>query len=235
MSEPTLLLTRPLDQSRSFLSDLAGELGRMPTHVISPLLSIEQLPLTRETSTAQALLFTSINGIAALAARTQDRSPPALCVGPSTYTEAAAQGVSAYNANGTARNLLELATSRLSKNAGPVFHVSGRETAHDLAKSLSERGFQAQRLIPYHQNPLPLSDAALTAMDQGPTLLPVFSPKPAEILSKELPIPLTNPAHCICISQAAAAPLRELPLTITVADAPNRSAMIAATTKVLSG
>ena len=123
MSKPTLILTRPLPQSQDFLLELSKMLGETPKCIISPLIEIRYLPENSSSSQPQALLFTSTNGVTAFTNVSDDRTPLALCVGPSTFRAATAAGFQAQNADGTADDLRQLTIQKLDLNLGKIISI----------------------------------------------------------------------------------------------------------------
>ena len=138
-----ILLTRPLEDSQALAETLEAE-------------GIDSViwPLTRITPTAftpklppitGGLLFTSANGVRALAALTRRRDLPALCVGKATARAARRAGFrDCLSADGDARALADLARRSGIHN---FFHPRGRDTAGDLKGLLAETGQQVTEAI----------------------------------------------------------------------------------------
>jgi uroporphyrinogen-III synthase len=115
---------------------------------------------------AQALLLTSRAAARAL----PDPVPglPILAVGEATAAEARARGWQAAAAAGTARELAELAASRLDPRAGPLLLAVGQGYALDLAAELRGRGFRVIRRIAYRAEPAgSLPPDAIRAWSEG--------------------------------------------------------------------
>ena len=90
-----------------------------PLTRIAPTTTALKLPFATD-----ALLFTSANGVRALAALTPRRDLPALCVGPATAAAARQAGfVNCFEAAGDARALADLARRSGLRN---FFHPRGR-------------------------------------------------------------------------------------------------------------
>lgn len=163
---PTLLLTRPLADSRRFAAMLPG----MPA-VIAPILSI--VPVAHDTArlaAAPALVFTSGHAVAAAGA---GRRRPAFCVGPRTSELAAAAGFRVIEGPGDAEGLIPL----IAGSGLPVLHPHGRH----LARCLPVEG-----MVVYDQQPQPLSSEARALLaGPGPVVLPLFSPRSAALLATE--------------------------------------------------
>ena len=88
----SLLLTRPVEQSRAFAEALEIALPDRFAPVVSPVLTVARTEGAIPLDEAQGLLFTSANGVAQFAARTADRRLPALCVGEMTAEAARRAG-----------------------------------------------------------------------------------------------------------------------------------------------
>jgi len=224
-----LLLTRPLDSSR-VLAEALEEEG------IDPMI----WPLTRIVPTVGALklppntgglLFTSANGVRALAALTRRRDLPALCVGKATAEAARNAGYrDCFAADGDARALAELARR---SGIREFFHPRGRDTAGDLKGWLTESGLRLTEAVVYQAEetgPPPAPVAA--ALARGSVdLVTIWSRRAGEIFARHLTgsdAALDN-TGLLAISPAAAEPLEASGFhRIVIAEAPNVVAMLAA-------
>ncbi|NWG52209.1 MAG: uroporphyrinogen-III synthase, partial [Hydrogenophilaceae bacterium] len=87
--KPRLLVTRAepgASETARRIEALGGEAA------LAPMLSIRNIPADADTAHAQAVLFTSANGVAAFAAASAARALPVLCVGEATAAAARAAG-----------------------------------------------------------------------------------------------------------------------------------------------
>ena len=224
-----VLLTRPLDDSRALAEMLEAE-------AIEPLI----WPLTRIVPTARALklppatgglLFTSANGVRALAALTGRRDLPALCVGTATAEVARKAGFrDCFTAGGDARALAGLARQSGIRD---FFHPRGGDAAGDLKGWLAETGQQVTEAVVYQAEetgppPAPVA-AALARGEVG--LVTVWSPRGSAILAHHLAgvrAALDN-TGLLAISAAAAGSLEASGFhRIVLAGASDRAAMLAA-------
>lgn len=125
----------------------------------APLLEIAaRADLNRDISGAQALLFTSANGVRAFA------SAPirALTVGDATAAAAREAGFTNVEAShGDSQALAALVREKLRPQDGRVIHISGADVASDLAGALSDAGFTAERRIAYEARAASALPAAL--------------------------------------------------------------------------
>ena len=224
-----VLLTRPLEDSRALAETLEAE-------AIDPLI----WPLTRIVPTVTALklpfttgglLFTSANGVRALAALTSRRDLPALCVGGATAETARKAGFGdCFSADGDARALAELARR---SGIGEFFHPRGRDAAGDLKGWLAETGQRVTEAVLYQAAETGAAPAPVAAALARGTidLVTVWSPRASAILARHLAnagATLDN-TGLLAISPAAAGPLEASRFRrIVVAEAPNGAAMLAA-------
>ncbi len=222
---PLVILTRPDHSARRFAALLEPVLAGRADVLIAPILDILPVPVEGDFSLYQTLIFTSSNAVTMLAGRRDLEGKPAFCVGDRTAEEAARAGFAAVSAGG---DVAALETMLLDATPpGPWLHPTGTHQRVDLARRLTESGHRTDSVVVYRQEKRPLSDAALNALRRGETVLPVFSPRSAALLSEALPEGAIPPL-VVAISPAAAnawaAPARD----IRVAPDPD-AASIAAT------
>ncbi len=180
-----LLLTRPDPQARAFAAVLdAAAPGRFDPWV-QPFLTIVVEPARLDLAGLQGLLFTSANGVAAFAARSDRRDLPALCVGPGTADAARATGFSAESAEGDVGALARLAHDAWLEGAGDYLHVRGRETAGDLSGALAAEGIAVREVILYEARPLAAIPAPLDAALRAGAIdvVALFSPRTARLFA----------------------------------------------------
>ncbi len=118
--------------------------------VIAPLLTI--VPCAYDTSTdgAQALLFTSSNGVRAFPDVRGARDRIVLTVGDATAAAARAAGFTdVRSADGDVRSLAALAKAQLDPAKGKLIHIAGDHVAGDLGGELREAGFDVQRRLAF--------------------------------------------------------------------------------------
>jgi uroporphyrinogen-III synthase len=143
-----ILLTRPRDDTAA----LAETLKAAGHHVLSePMLDIRFVPgAAVDLDGAQAVLFTSANGVRAFAAVETRRDLPAFAVGEATAAAARRAGFARVEgAAGRVDDLVLLVRDRLTPGAGPVVHAAGRDVAGDLAGELGHAGFEVRRAVLY--------------------------------------------------------------------------------------
>lgn len=214
-----VILTRAQAQSERF----AALLPRGTYAVISPLLEIVFLPPVAPPDPSETVLFTSENGVLALkSALGQAEGRIALCVGDRTALAARAAGWMARSARGNADDLLVLARG----SDGPFVHVRGEHTRGALAERLSAAGRPCREIVVYTQRALPLSQQAEGVLrSETPSIVPLFSPRTAQIFARACP--RAERAHLACISAATAAALDDGKYaSIRVSSEPDASAML---------
>jgi uroporphyrinogen-III synthase len=170
-----VLVTRPEPGGAETAARVAA-LGWEP--VLAPALVLT--PRAFVIPPAQALLLTS--RAAARALPPPVAGLPVLAVGEATAAEARARGWPvAGAADGTARNLAELAAERLDPGAGALLLAVGEGYSLDLAADLRARGFRVIRRIAYQAKPAEsLPPDALAAWVEGRVGVALFhSPRSA--------------------------------------------------------
>ncbi|WP_424928535.1 uroporphyrinogen-III synthase [Amaricoccus tamworthensis] len=210
---PTLLLTRPERQSRAFADVLEAEAPGRFRIVTAPLLTIAPVPGELDLTGITHLLFTSANGVEQFAARTPDRSIPALCVGAMTAAAARRAGFSAKSADGDVHALTRLAVTE--HTAGEMLHVRGRHAAGDLTGALKAQGIPARAAEIYSQGPArPDSHTARMLATRQIDILTFFSPRTAAVfadLARENDWDLSH-STAVSLSPAADSALGDLTL-----------------------
>jgi len=174
---PTLLLTRPRAQAERFAAACRDAFGDVPV-VISPILTIRYL----EPPSLQGLagvLLSSEHGVRALGAGQGLR---AWCVGDRTAEVARDLGFDAVSAGGSAEDLVEMVLAAAPE--GRLLHAHGVHTRGDVAARLRAAGLQVAAAEVYAQEPAELSEEAREALDAGAVVLPLFSPRSAELVAR---------------------------------------------------
>lgn len=198
--------------------------------VLAPLLTITPCGYDTSTEGAQALIFTSSNGVRAFPDARGARERIVLAVGDATAEAARAAGFSdVRSADGDVAALAELARTTLDPRAGKLIHIGGAHLAGDLAGMLSGHGFAVERRMAY----VAVAATSLPAAFSTPLDVVLFhSARAAEnFLALGAPGATSLVAGCLspAVAEAAAkAPWREL----IVAPAPREEALLAVTLKL---
>jgi uroporphyrinogen-III synthase len=230
---PLLLLTRPRPQSERFA---AGARAECPPHeaLIAPLTEIVALPVDPAALAGASLVFTSVNGVAAVAQMPGLSRHTAWCVGPATAAAARAAGFSVWQSGGDAAHLL--ADLRAARPAGPLIHVRGRHVACDLALALEREGVPMRAVIAYEARSRAWEAGVIPALAAARRVVaPLFSPRAAEEFARRLGRTRPKDLRIVAISRACAARLpKDLRARATVAERPDGEAMTQAVTAALA-
>ncbi|SLN30384.1 uroporphyrinogen-III synthase [Roseisalinus antarcticus] len=229
-AEPILLLTRPSAASLRFGADVVDLVGRPVPRILSPLLGIVPLGVSLPAQIG-GLVLTSAQGAEAAARLGVAAGTPAWCVGDRTAEAATEGGFDAASAGGDADALY----ARLIGAAPPLplLHLRGRHSRGDLAARLTAAGLETVERVAYDQIAVPPTPEAQAALaGTAPVVVPLFSPRTAEIFADAGPFAAS--IHAICISRAAAEALSGLICAqCVIADRPDGAAMAALTCATL--
>jgi uroporphyrinogen-III synthase len=227
-----VLLTRPRDDTAA----LADKLKAAGHDVLGePMLEIRFLSNAGvDLAGAQAVLFTSANGVRAFAAVETRRDLPVFAVGDTTAAAARAAGFTRVeSAAGRVDDLARLVRERLSPADGALVHAAGRDVAGDLAGAMGQSGFELRRAVLYIAEPArALSSETARALKSGTVDAVIFySARTAETFGR-----LVNDAglasslsHAIALglSPAALEPIKSLPWArIEAATRPDESELM---------
>ncbi|WP_372605047.1 uroporphyrinogen-III synthase [Actibacterium sp.] len=170
----TLILTRPLAQSRDFAARFTARFPDVPV-IVAPLMRIEA-GVPADPEGAAGIILTSVHAVAAA----QGWQVPAYCVGPRTTQAARAAGLNARDCGGDAEALI--ATILADRPAGPLVHLHGEHTRGDVAGRLTAGGIACHDRVVYRQIAQDFDENARLALaGPGRILLPLFSPRSAAL------------------------------------------------------
>jgi len=232
------LVTRPRDDAAALVRAL-GERGI--ESILAPMLTI--LPtahaarhLAECLTGAQAVLFTSANGVRAFAAASPRRELPVLAVGDASAAAARIAGFrSVASAGGDVDDLVDLVAAHLSPKGGALVHAAGMTVAGDLAGRLGALGFAVHRATLYEAVPAAALDPdTAAAMRRGGAALALFfSPRTATTFVRLAAAAGVEDAcramAAIALSPAVAAALAALSWrTVRVAAKPREGDLLAA-------
>ncbi|MEQ3624148.1 MAG: uroporphyrinogen-III synthase [Celeribacter sp.] len=176
-----MLISRPADRARRFLSALPPDALARVTPLIAPVMRIIPSP-ARPLPPDVDLIITSEAALPAAGPAPRG----VWCVGTQTAQLVRAAG---HTLRGTAPNaaaLLELILK--SHPTVPLLHLSGRHHRGALVEKLVEAGLTATRRVVYDQQPCDLPDTARAVIATTPRLIvPLFSPRSAVLLMAQLP------------------------------------------------
>jgi uroporphyrinogen-III synthase len=186
----------------------------------------------------QAVLVTSGNAVAALAARSPSpfgRETPLLAIGDQTALAAKRAGFSAArSAGGALADLVALAAQTLTPTGGPLLYAAGADRSGDLASALGAHGFTVETVVVYRAEKRPrlagVAEAALKENSVDGVLF--YSRRSAAAFAAALAAarlaPLSERIICFCLSEAVAEAIRPAARgKILVAERPDQIALFA--------
>lgn len=192
--------------------------------VVAPLLTIVPCGYDTSTEGAQALLFTSTNGVRAFPDVRGARERLVLTVGDATAEAAREAGfANVRSADGDVHALVALAKATLDPAKGKLIHIAGDHVAGDLGGALRAAGFEVERQLAYAS----VAASALPAVFGEPLDAVTFhSPRAAETFVA-LGTPRSAELTAVCLSQAVADAARVVPWKrLIVASAPREDALL---------
>lgn len=195
--------------------------------ILAPLLTIVPCGYDTSTEGAQALIFTSANGVRSFPDARGARERLVLAVGDATAEAARAAGfLDVRSADGDVAALAAMAKSALNPAAGKVIHFGGEHLAGDLSGQLQAAGFSVERRTAYAA----VAAQALPAPFQAPLDIVLFHSARAAETFVSLGGRSSEELTAGCISPAVAAAARKARWRrIIVAPAPREDALLAAT------
>ncbi|MCX7358470.1 MAG: uroporphyrinogen-III synthase [Alphaproteobacteria bacterium] len=118
--------------------------------IVAPLLTIVPCGYDTNTSDAQAIIFTSTNGVRAFPNARGARDQLVLTVGDATAEAAREAGFNdVRSADGDVNALAALAKRELDPAKGKLIHIAGDHVAGDLGGELRAAGFSVERRLAY--------------------------------------------------------------------------------------
>jgi len=135
--------------------------------IVAPLLTIVPCGYDTSTSGAQAIIFTSTNGVRAFPDARGARERLVLAVGDATANAAREAGfINVRSADGDANALVDLAKRELDPANGKLVHVSGDHVGGDVSGKLRAAGFSVDWRLAYASiAAMILPDALLGPLD----------------------------------------------------------------------
>lgn len=226
--QPTILISRPKEDGDALAQQLAQSDPDVRT-IIAPVLEIVE---TSDEATHQAfdiVILTSRH--AAPAAKRLYSQTPVICVGSATAQRALELGLKAISVDGTASDIIDHVLKQKVKSA---IHMCGAHHRGDIAERLSAAGLTAKRQVVYSQNPLAFSSEVQADIEQINHLtVPLFSPRSAQIISKNLSH-FQGRIDLVAISEICAnAWSGPEPKQITISETPNAASMFRAIVAVM--
>lgn len=202
-----LLMTRPPDAARRFVSGLPDALTAGLGVVYSPLIKVQSLGQVIDLNGIEAVIFTSANGVAVAAETLGKSGMLAYCLGQGTTLAAKKAGWQAEFCGLTAGDLVAGLLQRRPHRA--LLHLRGQHARGSVAGRLAAGGLSCGEQVIYDQPLLPLTAEALWALsEQSDIIVPLFSPRTARQFANLCPDDAS--IHLIAMSEAIADPLKTL-------------------------
>ena len=232
-----VLITRHESAARKLAAELRAR-GYEP--VIEPLLAIVDTGAEIDLGGVQAILASSVNGIAALSRRIGSGNMPGeiqvLTVGDATAEAARDCGFAdVESAGGDASSLAALASARCDPAAGRLLHVAGGHVAGNMAEQLEQAGFTVDRAVLYEaQTPAALGTDTVQRIAAGDIDAVLFySPRTAETFARLAEgaglIDACAEMTAVCLSASVAEKAKTIDwLRLHVAESPDGTAMMTA-------
>jgi uroporphyrinogen-III synthase len=196
--------------------------------VLASLLTIVPCGYDTSSEGAQALIFTSSNGVRAFPDVRSARAKIVLAVGDATAEAARAAGFTdVRSAAGDVAALAALAKAALDPAGGKLIHIGGDHLAGDLSGQLAAVGFNVERRVAYAA----VTASALPEAFSAPLDIVLFhSPRAAEAFLA-LGAPGAASLTAGCLSQAVAAAAGSGWRRLIVAPTPREEALLDAALK----
>jgi len=228
-----VLITRPHDdasqtaqllEARGYAVEIEPMLAVVP--VVAPVLDMGDV---------QAVLFTSANGVRAMASASKGRDFAVFTVGDASAAEARRLGYTqVHSAQGDVASLATLVAETCEPESGPLLHVAANVVAGDLQGILEKHGFAVRKACLYEsRTAVALSPELAEALKSARIDAALFfSPRTAETfvtLAKNAGVDgdLAGVA-AYALSPAVADKLRAVSWrTLRVADRPDQEALLA--------
>lgn len=216
-------------------SDTASRLAALGHEALAaPMLAIRPLPAPVGLGGAQALLFTSSNGVRAFAAASAERGLPAFCVGDATAAASRDAGFAVVrSADGDLGALASLVSQELDAARGALIHIAGADLAGDLAGLLRARGFDVRVHTAYRAVPADaLAPNVAAALDASPPTVDAVMFHSARGAAQFVALAKGRAGldriTALCLSEAVAAAARAISWRqVHVAAAPRESELLA--------
>ncbi|MEQ1820653.1 MAG: uroporphyrinogen-III synthase [Terricaulis sp.] len=195
--------------------------------IVAPLLTIVPCGYDTSTSGAQAIIFTSTNGVRAFPDARGARERLVLTVGDATASAARDAGfIDVRSADGDVNALVELAKRELDPTKGKLIHISGDHVAGDVSGKLRAAGFSVDWRLAYASvAAMALPDALREPLD----VVLFHSTRAAETLAA-LGAPNAEKLTAGCLSEAIAEAAGKLSWKrIVTAPHPREDDLLAAT------
>jgi uroporphyrinogen-III synthase len=229
-----VLVTRPRDQGETFAQKLTARFGARIRPLIAPLMAPEYLAPALPEGPFDAVIFTSAHGVEGARRLGVPLPRLAWCVGRSTAAKATAAGFETRSSDGDASDLV--AALLAAPERGRFLYIRGVDTVGDVENALISQGISTLSLQVYLQRAIPLEEEARALLCQSdPVLVPLFSPRSAQLFADALPADTRASFLIAAMSEAVATAAARLPRqTLVTAARPDAEAMLDAVETLLA-
>lgn len=226
-----LIITRPQERALP-LAEKLKSFGHET--MLAPMLKFGPVRFEVPSELLQGVVFTSVQGVEAVANLDSIKMFPVYAVGSKTAIMAREAGFgTVYSADGDVENLLALILEKCNPAKGVLLHLSGAQAAGNLAIRLRDKGFDARRVTAYQAHAADAFPASIVEKMRAGAFDGVlfFSPRTVRIFNalvaeNKLQDSLRK-ARAFCISPNIAAELGKYQWgKIMITSAPNEEAMI---------
>ena len=203
-----ILITRPLQQSRRFAKALDKQFGESLEICISPVLEIKFFRVEINLKPFDGLIFTSESSVKAFAHLNKKTDKKVYCVGAYTSEVARKSGLSVSH---TEKDVGDLKTWLVeNESEKTLLYLCGKHISNNLEMAFEESKITIVSQIIYDQIPRKLLPGAIQFLsDVRPVLVPIFSERSYEILSRQFKSSMKSSRMAICLSSAIANKIRD--------------------------
>ena len=197
--KPTLLLIRSHPDSVRVAELFQNKLET----VISPVLQIVPTQTDINFDNYNQFIFTSKNGVETLSNRIDLKGRSGFAVGKRTAEFARALGMDIQSSDGDVASLIRLIARE--KPAGRLLHVRGKHSTGNLTEALITHELDTDSVVIYDQTEREITTRAKTLLETScDVVLPIFSPRTAQIFSKQAAgLKIKARIHVVAISAKA--------------------------------
>ncbi len=230
--EVRVLITRSREDAAHLMRELDS---RNIQAILAPLLTITYLAgSVVNLEGVQALLMTSVNGVRAFSARSEERGLLVVAVGDATARAAKGYGFdNVISAAGDVNQLARTVISTLKPENGALLHPAGTRVAGSLGTSLGDAGYVYRRVVLYEAKMLEqLPTIAVDGLNNGVfDGVLIYSPRTGKTFNRlihenNLADTLFN-VTVYCLSANVAETVSNLPWdSVLIASRPEQSAIL---------
>ncbi len=220
-----VLVTRPLEQSRLFASDVRA-IGYHP--LISPLLSIESYPFSyEELIRPDTLILSSAHALGSVPVPDDWVNIPVLCVGEATESVARRAGfIHTLSARGGMEDLLPFIQERGNQR---FLYLRGKDVAFDLSRNFPDQSLDEK--ITYSANAAENFPSDVLDLFDQIEFITLFSQRSGMVLKNLMEknglVSYAKSIKLLCLSSSVIESVKEMNWkSCGIADSPNSVSMI---------